>query len=115
MTLRKVVYLLFCTLCCVLPLLAQYTTASLGGNVVDESGAMVPDAKLTVRNANTGFSETTSSDATGAFLFSRLPIGRYTLRVEKQGFPTYEQAGITLAVNQDASLRVVLKVGQLTE
>jgi hypothetical protein len=115
MTLIKVVCLLTCASCFVLPLAAQYTTASLGGSVADESGALVPDAKLTVRNADTGFSETTSSDAAGAFLFARLPIGRYTLQVEKQGFPTYEQAGITLAVNQEASLRVLLKLGQLTE
>lgn len=115
MTLRSVIFLTVCVLCCTFPLFAQYTTASLGGSVSDESGAMVPDARLTARNADTGFTETTSSDATGAFLFSRLPIGRYTLRVEKGGFPTYEQAGITLAVNQDASLRVVLKLGPLTE
>src|ERR1051325_157680 len=115
MTRTKRACVLICAVCCVYPLLAQYTTASLGGSVVDESGAIAPDSKLTVRNTETGFSETTLSDAAGAFLFSRLPIGRYTLRVEKQGFPTYEQAGITLAVNQDASLRVILKLGPLTE
>src|SRR5262249_51621692 len=102
-------------LCCVLIVYAQYTTASLSGSVSDESGALVPDAKLTARNADTGFTETTTSDAGGAFLFARLPIGKYTLRVEKQGFPDYEQAGITLAVNQEATLRVVLKLGKVTE
>jgi len=104
-----------CILCCSLPLLAQYTTASLGGSVSDESGALVPDARLAVRNVDTGFAQTTSSDASGAFLFSRLPVGRYELRVEKEGFSTYVQAGITLAVNQDASQRVTLKLGQLSE
>src|SRR5438309_11904505 len=104
-------FILFCSV----PLLAQYTTASLGGTVSDESGALVPGAKVTVRSVETGFEQDTSSDATGAFLFSRLPIGRYELQVEKSGFPTYVQAGITLAVNQDASVRVILKVGALAE
>src|SRR5215471_18322998 len=107
--------LIVCILCCSLPLLAQYTTASLGGSVSDESGALVPAARVTVRNVDTGFKQTTSSDASGAFLFSRLPVGRYELQVEKEGFSSYLQAGITLAVNQDASVRVALKLGQLAE
>jgi len=104
-----------CAVLCGFPLLGQYTTASLGGTLVDESGAAVPDARVTVRNLDTGFAQATTSDATGAFLFSRLPIGRYELRVEKEGFSTYMQSGITLAVNQDASQRITLKVGQVTE
>ena len=110
MTPRNLLCLVVCSLCFTVPVFAQYTTASLG-SVTDESGALVPSARLTARNADTGFTETTTSDTAGTFLFSRLPIGRYTLRVEKEGFPIYEQAGITLAVNQDASLRVILKLG----
>jgi len=104
-----------CILCCSLQLLAQYTTASLDGSVSDESWALVPAARVTVRNVDTGFKQTTSSDSSGAFLFSRLPVGRYELQVEKEGFSTYLQAGITLAVNQDASVRVALKLGKLAE
>ena len=111
----RALVLLACLLFCSVPVLAQYTTASLGGSVTDESGALVPDARVTVRNVDTGFTQNTSSDTTGAFLFARLPIGRYELRVEKEGFPTYVQAGITLAVNQDATVNVPLKVGALSE
>src|SRR5262245_20084369 len=79
---------------------AQYTTASLGGTVQDPSGAMLTGAQVTVRNTDTGFTQTTQTDASGAFLFSRLPIGNYELRAERTGFSTYQQTGIRLTVNQ---------------
>src|SRR3954451_6586315 len=78
-------------LCLTTPAVAQYTTASLGGAVLDSTGAIVPDARVTVRNIDTGLRQTTSSDAAGAFLFPRLPIGNYELTVDKEGFSTYVQ------------------------
>src|SRR5262245_60435207 len=68
-------------LACSVPLSAQYTTASLGGTISDPSGASIPDARVTVRNLDTGFTQSTQSGATGSFLFSRLPLGSYELRV----------------------------------
>ncbi|PYV92856.1 MAG: hypothetical protein DMG05_03310 [Acidobacteria bacterium] len=94
---------------------AQFTTASLNGTVVDASGGIVPDAKVTVRNLDTGFKQTVETDSTGTFLFPRLPVGNYRLTVEKSGFSTYLQDGITLAVNQAASQAVSLRVGEVTE
>jgi hypothetical protein len=107
--------LLFLAVLVWMPLHAQYTTASLGGTVLDSTGSAIPEAKVTVRNVGTGFTQTVSADATGAFLFSRLPVGDYELRVEKEGFSTYVQAGITLTVNQAASQNVTLPVGQVSE
>ena len=98
-----------------MPLQAQYTTASLGGTVLDPTGAGMPGAKLTVKNVETGFTETTQSGSTGTYLFSRLPVGNYSLRVEKEGFTTYEQGGITLTVNQAANQVVTLQVGQMSQ
>src|SRR2546426_990862 len=57
------------------PLAAQYTTANLGGSVADVTGATVPDARVSVRNTETGFTQTTVSGASGAFVFPRLPVG----------------------------------------
>jgi len=96
------------------PLAAQYTATSLGGTVVDASGAAVPDAKVTVRNTDTGFAENTTTNSTGAFLLPRLPVGPYEVRFEKQGFSTYVQSGITLVVDQPANLSVALQVGQVS-
>ncbi|MBK5295279.1 MAG: TonB-dependent receptor [Acidobacteriia bacterium] len=94
---------------------AQSTTASLGGTVADSTGASLPEAKVNVRHVDTGFAQSVTTDASGAFLFSRLPIGNYELRVERAGFSTYVQTGITLTVAQAAHHIVTLQVGQLTE
>jgi Carboxypeptidase regulatory-like domain/TonB dependent receptor len=94
---------------------AQFTTASLNGNVVDPSGAAVPGAKVSVTNTGTGFESTATSGETGLFVFPRLPVGSYTLRVEKEGFSTYVQEGIVLTVNQSATQNVSLRVGEVTE
>ena len=80
----------------VVPVEAQYTTASLGGSVSDASGAAIPEAQITARNVDTGFTQTTTTDSSGGFLFSRLPIGNYELRCEKSGFSVYQQTGIRL-------------------
>ena len=55
----------------------QYTTASLSGTVVDQTGAVEPDAKITVQNADTGFTQSVTSNSAGEYLFSRLPVGNY--------------------------------------
>ncbi len=102
-------------LCLTAPAVAQYTTASFGGAVLDSTGAIVPDARVTVRNVDTGLRQTTSTDAAGAFLFPRLPIGNYELTVDKEGFSTYVQTGITLTVNQSANQTVTLTVGEVSQ
>jgi hypothetical protein len=100
---------------CFAPAWAQYTTASLGGTVTDATGAVVPDATVTVRNVQTGFSQQATTTEAGAFLFPRLPVGEYELRVEKAGFSSYIQAGITLTVNEAATQSVTLSVGEVTQ
>ena len=94
---------------------AQYTTASLGGNIQDISGAPVAATKVSIRNTETGFTLATESSDDGAFLFPRLPVGVYELSADKPGFSSYVQTGITLTVNQLASQNIILKVGQVSE
>ncbi|MBI3682362.1 MAG: carboxypeptidase regulatory-like domain-containing protein [Acidobacteria bacterium] len=94
---------------------AQFTTASLGGTVRDSTGAVVPDARLTIRNTETGFVQNVGTDATGSFLFYRLPVGSYELRVEKAGFTAYVQSGIQLTVDRMATQNVTLQVGAVSE
>jgi Carboxypeptidase regulatory-like domain/TonB dependent receptor len=100
---------------CASPASGQYTTASFGGTVVDPNSAVLPQSQVTVRNVDTGFTQTATTDESGAFLFPRLPVGSYELRVERTGFSRYVQTGITLTVDQAASLTVVMQVGQVTE
>lgn len=100
---------------CVTAADAQYTTASLGGHVIDSNNAVLPQSHVTVRNLGTGFTRATTTDERGAFLFPSLPVGSYELRVERSGFSAYLQTGITLTVNQTANQTVVMQIGQVTE
>src|SRR5947208_1466616 len=95
--------------------LAQYTTASLGGTALDPGGAAVPGAAVKVENMDTGLTQTSTTGPSGQFVFTTLPVGRYRLTVEKPGFTTYVQEGIQLAVNQAATQTVTLKVGGVSE
>src|SRR2546427_2708191 len=100
---------------CVSPVYAQYTTASFGGNVVDRNNAVLPQSQVIVRNVDTGFTQSATTDQSGAFLLPRLPVGSYELRVELPGFATYVQTGITLTVAQAANQTVVMQIGQVSE
>jgi hypothetical protein len=92
-------------------LFAQFTTASLGGTVRDSSGGGIPDAAVNILNVQTGFTQDVRTNPSGAFLFSRLPIGSYLLRVEKEGFSAYVQDQIVLTVDQSANLSSLFKSG----
>ena len=98
-----------------LRLAAQFTSASLGGTVKDASGGLVPEAKVTVVNKDTGFTKADTAGADGAFLFPVLPVGTYQLSVEKAGFSTYTQVGITLTLNQAANQAIALQVGSAAQ
>jgi hypothetical protein len=95
--------LLLLVLCVVLivshPLLAQ-STATLRGTVMDQSGAVVPNATVTVRNAATGIQRTTQSDSTGNYQIAALPVGTYDVEVKAPGMATQVAKGIVLSVSQ---------------
>jgi hypothetical protein len=94
---------------------AQSTTASLSGTVSDEKQSVVPNATVTVRNTDTGFSRNVQTDGEGRFNFVNLPIGAYELTVEAANFSKYLQTGITLVLNQNAVIEPVLKAGNVQE
>src|SRR5688500_8473961 len=90
--------------------LAQQTTGNITGRVVDAQGAAVPGATATARQAATGFTRTTASDAEGVYRLTALPVGVYDLTIELQGFSTYQQQGIVLNVGQTLSIDAALRV-----
>jgi hypothetical protein len=92
------------------PVWAQ-VTGSISGIVQDTSGAAVPSATVTVRSLETGAVRTIMTDETGSYRALSLPVGRYELRAEKEGFKTAVRTGIDLAVGQAAALNLSLEVG----
>jgi Carboxypeptidase regulatory-like domain/TonB dependent receptor len=96
-------------------LLAQQISGSIRGTVTDPSGAIVEGATVTARQTETGLSRTTTTDHAGAYLLLELPVGHYQLQVERTGFQTYIRQGISLDVNESATIPVALKVGAESE
>ncbi|HXE14948.1 MAG TPA: carboxypeptidase-like regulatory domain-containing protein, partial [Bryobacteraceae bacterium] len=94
---------------------AQFTNANLSGVVSDPSGAAIPQASVLATNTETGLQRRTTTNNAGAYSFNALPVGRYQLTVEREGFSKYVQSGITLVVDQSATVPVTLQLGNVTE
>jgi len=93
----------------------QTSAASISGTVTDNTGAVVPEVKVTLSNPDTAFVRTFTSDSAGLYSFTLVPPGTYTLTAEKQGFNTYVQKGIVLEVGQAATQDLTLQVGAVTQ
>jgi hypothetical protein len=94
---------------------SQQITGSIRGTVTDPSGGVVDGATVSAKQSETGLTRTTASDHSGVYLLLDLPVGHYQLQVERSGFQTYLQQGITLDVNEAATISVSLKVGTGTD
>ncbi|MBI2818040.1 MAG: carboxypeptidase regulatory-like domain-containing protein [Acidobacteria bacterium] len=94
---------------------AQLPTATVLGVVRDSSGAVVPSARLTAVNVETGQSRTATTAADGSYRFSALTVGTYEIRAEESGFQTAIRTGLTLTVSQEAVVNFTLQVGAIEQ
>src|ERR1700738_5484097 len=94
---------------------AQQITGSLRATVVDPSGAVVQSAAVSAQQTETGLTRTAFTDRDGAYVLGELPIGHYQIRAEAKGYQKYLQEGISLDVNQTATVNVHLKLGAETQ
>ena len=92
---------------------AQTNTSAIAGVITDETGATVPNATVTVTETATGQVRTTT--ASGEYVVSQLPPGKYDVKVSAAGFQTGLASGVTLDVAQRARLDFTMKVGQLSQ
>jgi hypothetical protein len=95
--------------------LQAQASGSIRGTVVDPSTALVPEATVTVEGAATGIRRQANTNAQGIFVFPSLPIGQYSLRIEKSGFRSIERKGLTLLTGQVIDLQLPLDLGATTE
>lgn len=98
-----------------LPVLAQTSTTQLSGTVTDSSGASVPAAQVTATNEATGLKYTIGTTDAGVYAFPSVPVGSYTLQVDKTGFKKYQLTKIVLQINTPATVNAVLEVGSAVE
>jgi len=96
------------------PAFAQFRSA-IEGTVTDPSGAVVPDAQVTLTNVDTGISKSVQSNGEGLFRFPSLPPGRYKLTATKQGFATTAQENVELLAEEIRTVPLALKAGAVTE
>jgi hypothetical protein len=89
--------------------------AQLTGTVADSSGGALPGVEVTVKQTGTGMTRFVISGSRGEYVFTNLPVGPYTLTAKLQGFTSFEQSGIVLAVGDSRSVNVSLKVGAISE
>ncbi len=94
---------------------ADVSTATMKGTVSDASGAVLVDAKVTVKSTERGIAQTTTTDGAGVYQVRFLQPGVYDLRVEAQGFKTLVSTSLALTVGQIAIQDVRLEVGAVTE
>ncbi len=90
-------------------------SATVSGTITDQSGATVSGATVEIKNLDTGLFRNGATDANGRYRFFALPVGMYEMRVSKEGFALGIRSGIRLAVGQDASANVSLRVGTASE
>ncbi len=106
---------------CVLFLYATASVAmaqglgELVGTITDPAGAAVPNAKITVTEAGTGFARTAESTDQGFFAIPSLRPAEYNLVVEAPGFRAFKSTGVTLQADQRATVNVKLELGTVSE
>lgn len=98
-------------LLCAGSLRGQGIFATLTGIVSDSSGAVVADAKITLKDATSGSARDTVSNGDGYFTFASVPVGVYNLTVEAKGFQMYKAEGIALGGAEKRNVNVTLAVG----
>jgi len=90
---------------------SQSTTGLIQGNVLDPNGASVAGASINVKNLETGFERTVSSNTDGFFSAPLLPLGRYRVTTTASGFTNSVLDNVAVSVGQTQSFRIELKVG----
>jgi hypothetical protein len=97
------------------PVRAQVGGAALAGDVVDQAGAGVPGATVTVVATRTNLSRTGVTGQTGGYFIQGLAPGEYAVRVELNGFRPLRREGLRLATGETVRLDLQLQLGGLTD
>src|ERR1700690_2676313 len=106
----KLSLVLILVLCLTGLALAQTDTARLFGTITDPTGAVIPNATITLTDAATGRVVTAQTSDSGSYGLNALPIGKYHLEVKKEGFKT-ATADFSLQVSQVQEVSLKLETG----
>jgi hypothetical protein len=93
------------------PAFSQADQGAITGTITDSTGAVVPNAQVTVTSSETGLVLKGQADGSGVFIFSPLKVGTYTVSAVANGFSTTTQENVALHVQDRIALEMVLKNG----
>src|SRR6266850_6645454 len=100
---------------CASAALGQTGTSGISGTVRDANGAVVPNATVTAKNEATNVSQNQNTTDAGLFAFASLPVGNYTISVEKSGFTTFKSTGNAVEVGTPLNVDATMEIGQVSE
>jgi Carboxypeptidase regulatory-like domain len=88
---------------------------SVSGTVRDESNAVVPGASVNATDVETGVQHQAATNGQGFYSFPNLPIGHYSIAIQKTGFKPYQRTGVTLDADSALTVDAVLNVGETSD
>src|SRR5579875_1229517 len=91
--------------------IAQLGTANVHGIVTDSSGAVVPNANVTLTNTGTGVSQHATTDSKGYYVFPQVSTGTYSVTIEASGFKKFTTTNLNLPLNASREVDATLSVG----
>src|SRR5712691_6985315 len=94
---------------------AQVAGATLSGTVTDQSGGVLPQAAISIKNIATDITRTGTTSSAGFYSVPNLLPGTYEVRTSAKGFSTEVKAGVTLTVGEQQVLDFALQVGQTSQ
>lgn len=97
------------------PAMAQISGGAFRGEIHDESNAVMPQAKITIRSKETGLEVVAESNGDGLYITPNLTPGSYLLSATKPGFKTEVFGPVALEVNQTVRVDFALAVGSVTD
>lgn len=112
---KRMLFVLLAVVLTAVPARAQFETATVVGTVKDSTGAVVPAAKVTLTNTQTGVSAERTSDANGNYEFFNVRIGSYIVTAEKEGFSVALTDNVQVTVGARQRVDLSMAVGQLNE
>jgi Carboxypeptidase regulatory-like domain/Oxidoreductase family, C-terminal alpha/beta domain len=112
---RQTIVLAIGLLGAALGIASAQTGGQITGEIRDPSGALIPNASVTVTNTATSVARTTTTNAAGIYSFPDLTPGMYDVKVAVAGFDTIVKTNIPLQVQQTARVDFTLNVGQSTQ
>ena len=111
----RIFVLLLLTLGLAVTASAQGERGVITGTVADAQGGVLPGVTITVRNVDTGFTQTDVTGGNGQYRFGAVPLGRYELKAELVGFTTATVTNLAISINRELRQDISMGLSTLTE